>query len=72
MLSVPQVRRASCSAQLGFLVAGRTRADMGVGGGWTGHSREETTAQETTWGAWERAWEQSKQGGNQTGRLPLL
>lgn len=49
MLSAPQVRRASCNAQLG-LVAGRTRADVGVGGGWTGHSREETTAQETTWG----------------------
>lgn len=34
-----RVRRASCSAQLGLLVAGRIRADVGVGGGWTGHSR---------------------------------
>lgn len=37
-----------------------------------GHSREVTTAQETTWEAWKRAWEHSKQGGNRTGRLPLL
>lgn len=52
------------------------QAGPGQTWGWVeagrGTAGEETTAQETTWGAWERAWEQSKQGGNQAGRLPLL
>lgn len=35
-----------------------------------GHRREETTAQETTWGAWKRVREHSKQV--ETGRAASL